>query len=172
MTEKFSKKQRDQLKQLVIQCVLSRFTTIEALRHIREKLHVSISERYYFQIKTKITDDTNIQIVYFTKNKDAYLHEFYERILEIEYLQKKLWELFDNNEEDPEFQVGCIKELRMLTMTLVDLYNILPNITRFEFQYDNNNSILLRKDNQINWTDEERKGFEDGEGDDNPEAKF
>ena len=135
MTEKLSKNQREQLKQLVIQCVLSRFTTIEALQFIREKLHVSISERYYYQTKRKIAGDTNKQIAYFTKNKDAYLYEFYQRILEIEYLQKKMWELYDNNDK-PESQVDCIKELRQLTMTLVTLYNILPGITGFEFQYD------------------------------------
>lgn len=169
MTEKLSKNQREQLKQLVIQCVLSRFTTIEALQFIREKLHVSISERYYYQTKRKIAGDTNKQIAYFTKNKDAYLYEFYQRILEIEYLQKKMWELYDNNDK-PESQVDCIKELRQLTMTLVTLYNILPGITGFEFQYDNNNNtILLRRDNRINWTEEERKAFEE---DDDPEAKF
>jgi hypothetical protein len=91
--------------------------------------------------------------------------------LEIEFLQKKMWELYDNNEKDPEFQLDCIKELRMLTMTLSDLYKILPNITGFEFQYDNNQNALLRKDNQINWTDEERKAFED-EANDSGEAKF
>ena len=171
MTEKLSKNQREQLKKLVVQCVLSRFSTIEALHYIKERLHVSISERYYYRVKTQIAEDTNKQIAYFTKNKDAYLYEFYQRILEIEYLEKKMWELFDKNEKDPEFRLGCIKELRMLTMTLVELYNILPNITGFEFQYDNNNgSVLLRKDNRINWTDTERKAFEDGN--DDREAKF
>ena len=56
-------------------------------------------------------------------------------------------------------------------MTLVNLYKILPTIIGFEFQYDNNQSILLRKDNQINWTDDERKAFED-EANDSREAKF
>ena len=89
-----------------------------------------------------------------------------------------MWELYYYNEKDPEFQVGCIKELRMLTMTLVDLYNILRNIIGFEFQYDNNNnqSVLLRRDNRINWTDAEKKAIDkdrdEGGGDDNPEAKF
>jgi hypothetical protein len=41
----------------------------------------------------------------------------------------------------------------------------------FEFQYDNNQNALLRKDNQINWTDEERKAFED-EANDSGKAKF
>jgi hypothetical protein len=81
---------------------------------------------------------------YFTKNKDPYLHEFYRRILEIEYLQKKMWELYDNNDK-PEFQLDCIKELRQLTMTLVTLYNILPNITGFEFQSDNGSNISSKK---------------------------
>jgi hypothetical protein len=56
-------------------------------------------------------------------------------------------------------------------MTLVDLYQILPSITGFEFQYDNNQSILLRKDNQINWTDAEEEAFDD-EANDSGEAKF
>jgi hypothetical protein len=87
------------------------------------------------------------------------LHEFYRRILEIEYLQKKIRELYDNNDK-PEFQLNCIRELRQLTMTLVTLYNILPNITGFEFQSDNgSNIILLRRDNPINWAEEERKAF-------------
>jgi hypothetical protein len=173
MTEKLSKQQREQLKRLVLQCVLLRFTTVEALRYISEKLHVSISRRYYFQIKGKIASETNKQLAYFTENKDAYIREFYQRISEIEFLQKKMWELYDNNEKDPEFQLGCIKELRMLTMTLVDLYKILPGISGFEFQYesDNNQSVLLRKDNEINWTEDERKAFED-EANDNGEAKF
>jgi hypothetical protein len=173
MTEKFTKRRREELRQLVIQCILSRFTTVEALQYIREKLHVSISRRYYFQVKRKITSDTSKQLQYFTRNKNAYLHEFYQRILEIQFLQKKMWELHDNNEKDPEFRLGCVKELRMLTMTLVDLYKILPGISGFEFQYEsgNNQSTLLRKDNQINWTDEERKAFED-EANDSGEAKF
>ena len=79
--------------------------------------------------------------------------------MEIEYLQKKIRELYDNNDK-PEFQLNCIRELRQLTMTLVTLYNILPNITGFEFQSDNgSNIILLRRDNPINWAEEERKAF-------------
>jgi hypothetical protein len=173
MTEKFTKKQREQLKRLVLECVLSRFTTVEALQYINEKLHISISRRYYFLVKRRMTNDTHKQLAHFTKNKDAYLHEFYQRILEIEFLQKKMWELYDNNEKDPEFRLDCIKELRMLTMTLVDLYKILPGISGFEFQYesDNNQSVLLREDNRINWTDAEEEAFDD-EANDSGEAKF
>jgi hypothetical protein len=172
VTEKLSKRQREQLKRLVLQCVLSRFTTVEALQYIREKLHNSISRRYYFQIKRRIASDTNKQLARYTKNKDAYLHEFYQRIVEIEFLHKKMWELYDNNEKDPKFRLECIKELRMLTMTLVDLYKILPGITGFEFQYENDNSsVLLRSDNRINWTDTERQALKD-EANDSGEAKF
>jgi hypothetical protein len=56
-------------------------------------------------------------------------------------------------------------------MTLVDLYQILPTITGFEFQYGNNQSFLLRRDNKINWTDDERKAFED-EANGSGEGKF
>jgi hypothetical protein len=165
MTSKLNRNKREQLKQLVLECVLSRLTTFEALQYIKQKLGVSISRRYYFDCKQRIKEDSNNKLKYFAENRDAYLFEFFERIQEIEYLQKELWEIHDNAEKnknkDPKLQLECLRELRQMTITLTDLYNVLPSIEGFEFQYENNNNILLRKDNRINWTDEERKAFED-----------
>lgn len=166
MTSKLNRNKREQLKQLVLECVLSRLSTFESLQYIKQKLGVSISRRYYFECKQKIKEDSNSKLKYFKENRSAYLFEFYERIQEIECMQKKLWELHDNAEKNnnPKFQLECIHELRSLTMILTDLYVTLPSITGFEFQYENNsnnNNVLLRKDNRINWTDEERKAFED-----------
>jgi hypothetical protein len=172
----FCRNKREQLKQLILECVLSRLSTFEALQYIKHKLGVSVSRRYYFESKQRIKEDSNNKLKYFTENRDAYLFEFFERVQEIEYLQKKLWELHDNAEKnkDPKLQLECLHELRQMTMTLTDLYAVLPSIEGFEFQYEkNNNNVLLRKDNRINWTDEERKAFgeDDGDGDD-PKAVF
>jgi hypothetical protein len=173
MTSKLDRNKREQLKQLVIECVLSRLTTFEALQYIKQKLGVSISRRYYFDCMQKIKEDNNNKIKYFAANRDAYLFEFFERIKEIEYLERKLWGLHDNAEKnkDPKLQLECLRELRQMTMTLTDLYTVLPSIEGFEFQYENNNNVLLRKDNRISWTDEERKAFQD-EALNSRQAKF
>jgi hypothetical protein len=94
---------------------------------------------------------------------------FYERIHEIEFLQKKLWELHykqhtaaDNNNNNAKQQLDCIKELRLLSVTLSDLYNMLPLITGFEFEPVGRGvgGIILIGDNHINWTETERKGLD------------
>ena len=97
---------------------------------------------------------------------------FYERIHEIEFLQKKLWELHykqhaagnnnNNNNNNAKLQLDCIKELRLLSVTLADLYKMLPLITGFEFESVGRGvgGIILRGDNHINWTETERKGLD------------
>jgi hypothetical protein len=45
MTGKLSRPKREQLRQLVLDCTIRRLTTLEALSYIREKLHVTITDR-------------------------------------------------------------------------------------------------------------------------------
>jgi hypothetical protein len=177
MTQKLNRNQREYLKQLVLESQLSRLSTSEALNFIEQKLGVLISERYYFQCKRMIEDDAKKRLTYFTKTRSAYLHEFYERIHEIEFLQKKHWELHDKHaaaadNNNAKLQLDCIKELRLLSVTLADLYNMLPLITGFEFESVSRGvgGIILRGNNHINWTEAERKGLDDPSLSD--EAKF
>ena len=57
-----------------------------------------------------------------------YLHEFKERINEIYFLQKKLYEIIDNNEDNPAIQIDAISELHKLNITLSNYFSVAPSI--------------------------------------------
>ena len=51
MTKKgVTRNQREHLRQIVLDCTLRRLSTIEALELIRQKLHTTITDRYYYVI--------------------------------------------------------------------------------------------------------------------------
>ena len=56
-----------------------------------------------------------------------YIHEFRERISEIMSLQKKHYEIIDNNEDNPTIQQTSLAELHRLSITLSNLYDVANN---------------------------------------------
>jgi hypothetical protein len=71
MTQKLNRSKREYLRQLVLDTTLRRLTTIEALAYIKEKLHVSITDRYYYVVKKNIIDSSGQQLEYLQKNRTA-----------------------------------------------------------------------------------------------------
>jgi len=173
MTEKLSKEKRDYLKRLVKETILWRYTTVEALNYITQKLGVSISERYYFDVKAKVTEENKEKQQYFEDNRGTiFIEEYMMRIMEMENYQRDTWQLIRKHEDNPAFQLQCYRQLHQLTMTLAELYVNLPDA--FGFSKDlqnkidsrNRNDRLVRRDNKIHFTDSEREGL------DSSEAKF
>ena len=58
----------------------------------------------------------------------AYIHEFRERIDEILELQKKHYEIIDNDREPTTVKQASLAELHRLSITLSNLYDVAPTI--------------------------------------------
>lgn len=56
----------------------------------------------------------------------AYLYQYFQRIDEIKQYQKTLWENIKANPDDGNLIKSCISELHQLTITLANLYEMLP----------------------------------------------
>jgi hypothetical protein len=120
------------LKRLIKETILWNYSTVEALRYIIQKLGVSISERYYFDVKAKITEANKEKLRYFEDNKGTILiEEYMMRIMEIQNYQRDMWRLIRKHENNPRFQLECYTQLRHLTMTLAELYVNLPEAFGF-----------------------------------------
>jgi hypothetical protein len=140
MTKLLTKPKREQLRQIVLDCTLRRLTTAESLEYIHQKLKVKITERYFFIIKKNIVDSSGQQLAYLQQNRNAYLANFFERIAELYKHQRETWEMYYKAKEDGDnkFQLECIKHLGEISVSLANLYNVVPNLGEIRFESDKN----------------------------------
>ncbi|CAN5306719.1 hypothetical protein BH18THE2_BH18THE2_09230 [soil metagenome] len=136
MTKKLDRRQRETLRQLILDCTLRRLSTYEALEYIRHKMKVSITERYYFVVKKNIIDSAGEQITYLQKNRNAYLANIFERIAEQHKITKELWEMYYSAKDEKErnVQLSCIRELKDISVNLLNIHTIIPGIAGLQFE--------------------------------------
>ena len=57
-----------------------------------------------------------------------FVREFFDRIEETRYIQKRLRKLIEDNPDKPILQKSCLSELHQSTITLSNLYDALPTV--------------------------------------------
>ena len=72
--------------------------------------------------KTRLKEESNPP----TKRQIRYDREFFDRIEEIRYIQKRLWKLIEDNPDNSIVQKSCLSELHQSTRTLCNLNDTLP----------------------------------------------
>src|SRR5918999_3092200 len=139
MTKLLTKPKHEQLRQLVLDATLRRLTTAESLAYIKEKLGVKITDRYFFTVKKNIIDSSGQQLEYLAKNRNLFLSQYFERIAELQKHQREIWSIYEEAKEQGKrkFQLLCLKQLQEISVTITNLYNLLPEIKGLHFESDN-----------------------------------
>ena len=155
MSNKFSYYQRQQLKQSVIECEVIGLPVKEALAYIKVKTGLEISKEYVFGLKRIIKQDASKRLNQLQKDRNLYLYQYFKRIDEIEKYKNELWATVLANENDGYLKKSCIQELHQLTITLTNLYEMLPeysislaNATNTQTPTENNSSQEQDKQSQ------------------------
>jgi hypothetical protein len=123
---KFTNIQKEHFRHLVLDCVVQRLTTQESLQYVRDKLGTEIGADRFNHVRAELKRDVMKNLAHLQKDRFAYVREFFDRIEEIRYIQKKLWKLMEDNPDKPILQKSCLSELHQSTLTLCDLYDVLP----------------------------------------------
>jgi hypothetical protein len=133
MSKKFTDSQRDAFKRLVLDTILQRLTTEESLEYINTKLKtrygdIEIGSDWYRHVKADLRRDSQKELEHLRKNRMSYMNQlFIERADELKAMQRKLWEIIiDNQEEKPDVAVRSITELHKLSQSLSQMYEMLP----------------------------------------------
>jgi hypothetical protein len=132
MSKKFNNDQKDLFKRLVLDTILQRLTIDESLDYINTKLKakydIEIGSDYVKRIKTELKHDSQKELNHLRKNRLSYMnHLFFERIDEVKNMQRKLWEIItDNQEENLDVVIRSISELHKLSQSLCQMYEMLP----------------------------------------------
>lgn len=124
--QQFTYHQRQQLRQLVVEAEILRLNIPEALSYIKGKSQLEISQEYFYSLKRIIKHGSLSRLREFQHSQYAYLYQFFKRIDEIEKMQQTLWHTVLTNPNDGMLKKVCISELHQLTITLANLYEMLP----------------------------------------------
>jgi hypothetical protein len=132
---KLTKHQRDELKSLVANATVRRLTAKETSAFVLERLGVSISIDHIRHLKTDIKHDYARELQSLQKDKDSYMQcIFWNRVHELEYQQRVLHEVIDNNKEsNPDVVVRAVNVLHEITSSIYQEYTNLPTFSTFRF---------------------------------------
>ena len=129
---KLRKAEREKLKQLVADSILNRLSTDESLDYIEKSLHVRFTPRYIQYVKQWLKTDMQQEFSQLRQDKYAYIHEYLQRINEIRDLQRHSRIILAKTNDD-HLRLKCISELHALSLSLANLYDVLPAITERSF---------------------------------------
>jgi transposase len=97
---KLTKHQRQELKSLVANATVRRLTSKETSAFVLEQLGVSITNDYVRRIRMDLKHDYAKELQSLQKDRDLYIKcMFWDRVHELEYQQRVLHEVIDNNKQ-------------------------------------------------------------------------
>jgi translation initiation factor 2 alpha subunit (eIF-2alpha) len=121
---------------------LKRIPDKEIIKEIEKQTNKTITTRYLSEIRQQIKKDSYEWYKTMREVQHEYIHEFKERINEIQSLQKQHHEIIDNNKHNPQIQQTSLAELHRLSITLSNLFDVAPSII-------NNNGPTLSATSEV-----------------------
>ena len=125
---KFTDIQKEHFKHLVLDCIVQRLTTQESLQYVKDKLGAKSGPDHFNHVRAQLKQDVKKNLKHLQKDRFAYIREFFDRIEEIRFIQKRLWKMIQDNPDKPILQKSCLSELHQSTITLCNLYDALPAV--------------------------------------------
>lgn len=122
--------QKERFKHLVLDCIIQRLTTEESLLFIKDRLGLEIGRDYFNHVRASFKKNAEKHLRHLQKDRFAFIQGFFDRMEEIKFMQKRIWEIVNNNKDKPNLQLGCLSELHQLTLTLSNLDELLPAIVQ------------------------------------------
>ena len=120
----------------MLDCILKRLTTEESLEYINSEIKsrysIEIGSDYFKHVKMELKQDSKKELNHLRKDKFSYFnHLFFERAEELKNMQRKLWQIITDNQEDkPDVAIRSIAELHKLSNSLCQMYEALPLLGR------------------------------------------
>jgi hypothetical protein len=138
---RFTKSQRQKLKQLIIVADIHRYTEAETLQFVRESLGCDISRETLYEIKRENKQDAISWLSKMRGNKKySYIAEFKKQVEKFEQYEAMFFHLYDTTKSE-FLKLKCIEKMSHMNIALVNMYHLLPQIAQnVPLDVINNNS--------------------------------
>lgn len=144
---KFTGQERLEILNIVASLSIKRVADYEIINQIQRQTNQRITRQTLYNVRQRIKKDSYDWYQRLREGNYEYIHEFKERIREIEGLMKKHHEIIDNNPDNPSIQQTSLAELHRLNVTLSNYYDVAPSIIGNSKQNnnftENNDSISV-----------------------------
>jgi hypothetical protein len=136
---KLTAAERTQVQNLVANLYIKNIPESMILDEIRRQTGKTISRVSLFYIKQRIKKESYKWYSQLRKDNFEFIHEFRQRIREINDLQEKHYLIMNSDKEPTYIKQTSMAELHKLTITLSNLYDIAPYIVSNLGANTNNN---------------------------------
>lgn len=122
--------QSEKVKRLVLDCILMHYSINDTIDYVEKIIHVKLAYTTMAHIRSSLRKDAKKKFNRLRQDRFEYQYQFMQRIIEIENLQRIQWQIYNENSKKPLIQVNCLKQLHSLTITLANLYDLVPVINQ------------------------------------------
>lgn len=129
---KYNHFQQQQLKQLILECMIQRFNREESQAYISGRYGEHVADKYIDGTKANIRRISDKRLNVLRSSRSEFINQAcFKRADEIEHYMREAWRLYHTNGSDPYLQKGLLHDLHDYTITLANLYELVPHITGF-----------------------------------------
>jgi hypothetical protein len=128
---KYTNAERQSVKSIVAGLSVKRIPDSEIRQEVFRQTGKTLSRSGLFYVKQQIKKDSYYWYQRLREGEYEYIHEFKERIREIEDLMKRHNEIIDNNKDNPTIQQTSLAELHRLNITLSNYFDVAPSIVGY-----------------------------------------
>jgi hypothetical protein len=125
---KFTHEERSLVKSIVATLSIKRIPESGILKEIERQTNKTITTRFLYYIKEQIRKESSKWYCQLRQGEYEYIHEFKERINEIVDLQRRHYNIIEDNQNNPSIQQASLAELHRLNMTLSNYFDVAPSI--------------------------------------------
>jgi uncharacterized protein YqgQ len=149
---KFTAAEKDKIKSIVANLHIKQVPDSLIIQEVRRQTGKTISKRTLYYVRERIKKESYIWYLKLRKDNYEFIHEFRERIREINDLQQKHYLIVNSTSEPTSVRQTSMVELHKLNITLSNYYDIAPyivsNIGQLNRNRNDNNPIPIKSENQ------------------------
>jgi hypothetical protein len=125
---KFTHAEKETVKSVVARLSVKRIPDKETIQEVYNVTGKTITRMSLYSIRQQIKKESYYWYQRLREGHYEYIHEFKERIREIEDLMKMHHEIIANNKDNPTIQQTSLAELHRLNITLSNYFDVAPSI--------------------------------------------
>jgi hypothetical protein len=125
---KYTAAERKVVKNIVATLSIKRIPDNDIIENIFEQTGKTLSQSGLFPVRQQIKKESAKWYSQLRESEYEYIHESKELIREIEFLQRKHYEIIDSNPNNATVQQVSLAALHKLNVTLSNYYDVAPAI--------------------------------------------